>query len=1208
MPALASLATDEEALAEALAAQDYASAPAQAAPVPPPAATAPPPAAPPPEAYVDYTVGGGQENAGNGTYAAPVPEPYATPSTDTYTPPPAPEATPAAPPPTVDPATSPEASRATGYDVAPAAAPVAPPPAAPAPSLGTLTGGWWDPNTPATGVTTQDIADARLFGPDVNVGPLARDVPWTTGPGEPGGWIRPLWQSLGRSLQTGSTLPPRPGETPGTEDTSAQESWDSMSASNVTVPPPYAVRPPAPVGAPPESLVNQGVDASLAGQVDTRGAPVESWTGHALSGTLAQPWAGVVPPLPYTPSYLSGSDTPSGFTRPFNQSDPVQAITRMGLDPTIWPELAQQDSFISFRPAPAPGPPPPSNYEVASGRYLAPRRNTGGKGSGTIPEWQPGNVASVESDLEQMLAHPQERILGGLARRLGLQPQVSPDDPDYANQLVRQLAESQTSMLGTAIHNTPQEIGNLLGILGGAGKQSLEETARGLGLVGQGLAKGADIVSQINAARPSGGLATASDAITNALMSGIENDAAMREEAWKTIEDWAGPLGQYPREWQSGILSSPIANVARRAGTTADQALQDWAANVRQKYGTDPLAGVPGALNTPLPGPQTKPPPPLQAGNWAGNKIRDAMEAWLAGQPVPPPTEQDVIDTATQAKDATLQNYAPIVNMVQAAMQQQEQAPAAAAPVPAPPGGQTPPPPLINYRDTTVRYSPEASATMPRLSRMVPPEAMPEGAPIDRTLPVRTPEPSARGATAAPTPPLGDIGAGRPPQDPLAGARQVGTAVLQGLTALAAQGDRPITDFLPSAVGGTAQDWARQFQQNSGDNRVFGLTREDLDTARANAVRAAQDFVPVPNVSLPDLQGPKDWGARPNVSLPDLQGPLPWGERLAPAGGTAQDWVRQFQQNSGDNRVFGLTRDDLDAARAAAVQAVGSPEQVINQIGQASQDNVIFPGLGGGFDYTGLLNEVRNRQRDYATGVTAAQSAALPAGATTKDADDASGASFILDANGNYIGIMEADGTTPRIFPTGMSASDRNAEVRRIKDEIAARGPQPSAAPSAAAPGAPPSAETPPAQSPAPSPTSSIPSEPSPQATTPIAPLATSSPIAGEPSTTPAPTTKASKDTGTSPAPSQGGKSSGHYDENRNWVWENDSSSGRSSGTSYRSGSSYSRTKKKKKSSSSGSQFWPGFPFNRPASPLRQQILDAIAASQAKGKASKSGR
>lgn len=65
----------------------------------------------------------------------------------------------------------------------------------------------------------------------------------------------------------------------------------------------------------------------------------------------------------------------------------------------------------------------------------------------------------------------------------------------------------------------------------------------------------------------------------------------------------------------------------------------------------------------------------------------------------------------------------------------------------------------------------------------------------------------------------------------------------------------------------------------------------------------------------------------------------------------------------------------------------------------------------------------------------------------------------------------------------------------------------------------------------------------------------------------------------------------------------------RSSGSSYRSGRSSSyRGKKKKKGSTSSSStggMWPGFPFNRPPSPIRQLVLDAIAASQAKGKSKK---
>jgi hypothetical protein len=58
--------------------------------------------------------------------------------------------------------------------------------------------------------------------------------------------------------------------------------------------------------------------------------------------------------------------------------------------------------------------------------------------------------------------------------------------------------------------------------------------------------------------------------------------------------------------------------------------------------------------------------------------------------------------------------------------------------------------------------------------------------------------------------------------------------------------------------------------------------------------------------------------------------------------------------------------------------------------------------------------------------------------------------------------------------------------------------------------------------------------------------------------------------------------------------------------SSYGGSSRYSGKRKKKKggsygSSGSGGGFWPGFPFNRPNSPIRQHVLDAIAASLAKG-------
>jgi hypothetical protein len=80
---------------------------------------------------------------------------------------------------------------------------------------------------------------------------------------------------------------------------------------------------------------------------------------------------------------------------------------------------------------------------------------------------------------------------------------------------------------------------------------------------------------------------------------------------------------------------------------------------------------------------------------------------------------------------------------------------------------------------------------------------------------------------------------------------------------------------------------------------------------------------------------------------------------------------------------------------------------------------------------------------------------------------------------------------------------------------------------------------------------------------------------------------------------SSGGSSGGDYNSG--------GSSYRSGGSSYSRGGYSSKKKKKKKTSGSSSQMWEGFPFNRPPSPIRQHILDAIAASKTKGAAKKGG-
>jgi hypothetical protein len=62
-----------------------------------------------------------------------------------------------------------------------------------------------------------------------------------------------------------------------------------------------------------------------------------------------------------------------------------------------------------------------------------------------------------------------------------------------------------------------------------------------------------------------------------------------------------------------------------------------------------------------------------------------------------------------------------------------------------------------------------------------------------------------------------------------------------------------------------------------------------------------------------------------------------------------------------------------------------------------------------------------------------------------------------------------------------------------------------------------------------------------------------------------------------------------------------------SSGGYRRSSSGSSRSRRSKKTSKASSMFGEGFPFNRPDSPLRQQILAAIAASMGKAKSKKKG-
>jgi hypothetical protein len=111
--------------------------------------------------------------------------------------------------------------------------------------------------------------------------------------------------------------------------------------------------------------------------------------------------------------------------------------------------------------------------------------------------------------------------------------------------------------------------------------------------------------------------------------------------------------------------------------------------------------------------------------------------------------------------------------------------------------------------------------------------------------------------------------------------------------------------------------------------------------------------------------------------------------------------------------------------------------------------------------------------------------------------------------------------------------------------------------------------------------------------------------------------------TGGTTAPASGTSSTGGKP-----MYEGDSpsSGGGSSGGGYSSGyhksyggsssggSRYSSKKKKRGSGSSkysgggGGGMWEGFPFNRPDSPIRQHVLDAIAASMAKNSSKKKGR
>jgi hypothetical protein len=192
----------------------------------------------------------------------------------------------------------------------------------------------------------------------------------------------------------------------------------------------------------------------------------------------------------------------------------------------------------------------------------------------------------------------------------------------------------------------------------------------------------------------------------------------------------------------------------------------------------------------------------------------------------------------------------------------------------------------------------------------------------------------------------------------------------------------------------------------------------------------------------------------------------------------------------------------------------------------------------------------------------------------TEASGSSSGLTFIKDQDGQVIGFRDPETNNPTYFPDGATQDESQKMVDEARSRIPKGG-------TAAAP----------VSSPAESSGS-------------VVPLATGTPQNGDTSASSPTTTGNGQGTplltsdGTGLVLNSDGtitrssKSSGTYRKNY----------GSSGGSSYGRGSSSKRKKKKGRSSSSASGMWEGFPFNRPPSSIRQLVLDAIAASQAKSK------
>jgi hypothetical protein len=329
----------------------------------------------------------------------------------------------------------------------------------------------------------------------------------------------------------------------------------------------------------------------------------------------------------------------------------------------------------------------------------------------------------------------------------------------------------------------------------------------------------------------------------------------------------------------------------------------------------------------------------------------------------------------------------------------------------------------------------------------------------------------------------------------------------------------------------------------SPDRRLDALEQARGSTAVAPALGWRDRLVGM----IPDVSLPAvNAPDRPEINTPGIN--VPTGE----ARDRLEAAIGEFRANSEDPYVFGI--DTRTIGRPTVTPpARGAPATPAAQPAAPAATGIVLTGQNA--PVAGLAGDWEDQIRAQ--------------GLDPKNMQEVKpGIKVVTDANGNAALIEDATGTWVPV------PDDAAAAKKQAQDILAAR----QAAGAATTPGAQPAATAPVATG-----TADV-----------ALPLTTGTAAAG--------LAPVSAPVGTfisPPATTSNGdytpRSSGDYQRSN------------SSGGYRRSSSGSSRSRRSKKTSKASSMFGEGFPFNRPDSPLRQQILAAIAASMGKAKSKKKG-